>query len=835
MNEEQNTKPSGKKKWIKRSIYALLLVTLIPVALAVYVYMSRDRIKQQVLEQINLSLKTDIRIQQIGIDFYHNFPRVSLDLQEVTVADAFNSQTKLIEAQHVYIGFNLIDIFNHHYRIRKIYIDSGSVHVFVTNKGRPNYLIYQSDSSSSKEPFLLNLEEIEFTKVAVVYDNRNSKQFYEGLFHEVNCALVINDQSTNMKCSGSLLAQTIKVEKTTWVREKEIKLKGGFEYQHKNNKFTLQTTNLSIDALHLVLTGDIVNAEKYTDVNIIFKAKEAGIQSLLAVLPFKSNLSNDWKSEGDVYFAGSLKGRNDARQSPAIHINFGVSDGKLVESSKGITIQQIACKGVLDYSKGKGSIKLNPLQCRMDESDFSGSLQLTDFSNPLLSTTLTCHVNANDLLKLSGIAFIKDADGKIDAQLKLNGRLADFKNNIEQVTTSGEITMDLEDISFRDFKEDIELLKADIKVNGEDFIIQTLQSTFEKSDISISGKLLNVFGYLFHKQQLVADVKYHSNFIDLRHFMLPTSTSDNKEQSAPFALPANIRLKADASIDELVYNQFKGKQVSGSVEWVDNHIDLRNLKAIAFNGNINGSCQLNASADGRFLISGEGKLAGVNITEVFKQCNNFSQEELTDQHLKGLLTCTFDMTSVWSNQWVYDPDRFFLSANLAIQNGEILNYAPLQKLSRFASIDDLKNLRFASLKNTIDIRGRVITIPEMDVMNNALNLNLAGTHTFSNELDYHLKIKLSELLRKKRKPVENEFGEEEESGKGMYLYLTMKGPANNLKIAYDKIGVKNKIKQDLSKEKENIKEVLKKELGIGKDTTIKEKQTDSDELEFEAE
>jgi hypothetical protein len=49
----------------------------------------------------------------------------------------------------------------------------------------------------------------------------------------------------------------------------------------------------------------------------------------------------------------------------------------------------------------------------------------------------------------------------------------------------------------------------------------------------------------------------------------------------------------------------------------------------------------------------------------------------------------------------------------------------------------------------------------MDIHNNALNLNLSGTHTFDNVLDYKIKLSLSELLSKKRKSQNNEFGEED--------------------------------------------------------------------------
>jgi hypothetical protein len=122
----------------------------------------------------------------------------------------------------------------------------------------------------------------------------------------------------------------------------------------------------------------------------------------------------------------------------------------------------------------------------------------------------------------------------------------------------------------------------------------------------------------------------------------------------------------------------------------------------------------------------------------------------------------------------------------------------------------------------------------MDVLNNALNLNISGTHTFDNFMDYHLRIKLSELLSKKRRTQTNEFNEEETT-EGIFLYLSMKGPADNLKFSYDKKGAREQLKENLKKESEAAKTIWKKELGIEKDETIKEKKTDNNELEFEQE
>jgi len=189
---------------------------------------------------------------------------------------------------------------------------------------------------------------------------------------------------------------------------------------------------------------------------------------------------------------------------------------------------------------------------------------------------------------------------------------------------------------------------------------------------------------------------------------------------------------------------------------------------------------------------------------------------------------------VWNNNLECDLDKLYMIGKIEISNGQLQNYKPLESLSRFVNIDDLRNIKFANLSNTIEIKKRMIFIPSMEVKNNALDLSIAGTHTFNNVVDYQIKIKLGDLLAKKYRQRPSEF-EEENLDKGSFLYLSMKGPVDKLQFSYDKKQARKKVMDDLKNEKETLKNVLRKELGIEKDNGIKEKNNNNDELEFEAE
>ena len=105
----------------------------------------------------------------------------------------------------------------------------------------------------------------------------------------------------------------------------------------------------------------------------------------------------------------------------------------------------------------------------------------------------------------------------------------------------------------------------------------------------------------------------------------------------------------------------------------------------------------------------------------------------------------------------------------------------------------------------------------MDIQSNVLRLTGYGTHTFDNNIDYHVKVGLRELLSKKflkNKKVQVDANGEavEDDGKGgTNLFLAISGTADDPKVKYDTKAVSAKIKQDLQNEKLNLKKLFKNE------------------------
>jgi hypothetical protein len=113
----------------------------------------------------------------------------------------------------------------------------------------------------------------------------------------------------------------------------------------------------------------------------------------------------------------------------------------------------------------------------------------------------------------------------------------------------------------------------------------------------------------------------------------------------------------------------------------------------------------------------------------------------------------------------------------------------------------------------------------MNIESSAMSLSASGIHSFDNEIEYHIKLLLSDLLAKKAKRARREveeFGEVEDDGTGKTsLFIAMKGKLDNPTITFDGKGAREKIKNDIQREKQNMKQILHDEWGMFKrDTTL---------------
>jgi len=161
-------------------------------------------------------------------------------------------------------------------------------------------------------------------------------------------------------------------------------------------------------------------------------------------------------------------------------------------------------------------------------------------------------------------------------------------------------------------------------------------------------------------------------------------------------------------------------------------------------------------------------------------------------------------------------------------------------LSKFIAVDELKNIKFSTLKNRIYIKDKQIVIPQMDVYSSAFDITASGVHLFDNHYNYRLKVLLSDILwgKAKRAKQENEeFGTIEDDGLGKTsIPISITGYNSDYKISYDSKKALDVVKESFKNQKREMRNTLNEEFGWFKnDTTFKKDKVEKKKTRFKVE
>jgi hypothetical protein len=568
------------------------------------------------------------------------------------------------------------------------------------------------------------------------------------------------------------------------------------------------------------------------------KGSEMSIQSFISLLPkAQQNKLKDYQSTGDFYFDADINGSIGPKKVPSIKIKAGIKNGSVTIENEKIKKQKIEQVELnVEFTNGKSTnlnaavLQINKFKGTLDGNPISAQASIRNFNNPRIFLTLATTASLKKLGELMPDAPVQFTNGSMAINVNLNGLWSDFSavNNIEKTNANGSIV--IKDAAFRLPNSSLVCKNGNGNFSFEknDLKINQLNAQLGNSDLALQGYFRNLLGFvLFSDQSLQIDAQLKANKINLAELISSTPTNNTQSE---YLIKINPKLSCNLKVDinELIFQKFKANDIGGNIQIGNQQINTDYLSFRAQDGLVFAKIKLDASVGKPLSIDADLNLKKINITKFFYEFEEFDLEIIQSKNLKGLATASIKVHSIWDKYLAANTDALTAEGPILIENGELINFEPMLALSKFIDVNELKNLKFASLANTLSIKNRIVTIPAMQIQSSALNVDFAGTHNFDNIIDYRLKILLSDLIKKKSKRLGDEqFGELEDDGRGKtILYIKMYGDAENPKFNIDKIGIKKKLADDLKKEGKAVKQVLKEEFNswFDKEAEFKEQQ-----------
>ena len=814
--------------WIRLFVALVLLVLLLFLFTVSMVYLNKQKVGNVIVAELNKSLRTEITVDKIDMVFISTFPFVSLEFRNVLGKEVLpEGQTPdtLFHAGEVYLKFNVIDIYKKNYSIKQIKVEDASFRMKVFKDGSNNYVFWKTSEEGSA--ISLDLEKINIVNCRFTYQDFSGKQYYDIFINKSVSRGQFNSEWNQIKTQNDLLINTIQVDKVVFARNLPSYLEMTFLHNGSKNEISISDNKLILNKLPFFVKGTYNYSDKQS-VDAVIESREISLKEVLALLPeqFKKPLDS-YKTTGILDVSVTIKGG----LSPEILADFKINNGTLENKKNNILINKINLSG--SFSNGEkrslttSKVNIDNFSMNLNDGFFKGKLSLTNLNQPILDGRISSDFDLKILQTLFPIPNVEDLSGKLKADISIAGRIDDLSRGqayaLEQCKFNGEAFISDGFVKLKDFKNPLEELNTNLLFSNNKIEASYLNTRINKTDVSFSGEIRNLLNYLFAENDLHISGSAIANKLNLDDFF----SQQESDAVSGISLPKNISADVILTVTNFQYRTLKSNDIKTRLLYKNNSVSLENTNLSVWGGRINGNVFMNLISDEKISFQGNVDVKTIDIGNLFTTFDNFGQQMFTSENLKGTVSSNIRFGFVYVLSSGIDMASLKTVVNMKLENGELINIDPLMKLSSFLDENSLKHIKFKTLTNNFVIQNKVLEIPEMAIESNAVNFQLHGKHTFDNEIDYHIRLNLSELASKRqRERLQKEqetFGVfEENDSEKLSLYILVKGSVDNPVFKFDMPSAKQKIKEDIKKEKESVKETLKNEFTSKEDQVEKE-------------
>lgn len=778
--------------------------------LFLYIYFNEAKIVAYIIEDINKKIDTKISASAIDVSLFKSFPNVSLSFSKLKIESSKSylknqpAKPELLSANKLHIHFNLYHFLQKNFKVSGISAEGGYVNILIEKNGRKNYNFLKEPDESHPQEIKLELNHIELENMFLNYVDQQQNFYTTGYVMFVKLEGVVN--ATQIDGFINLAIKDLDVNKSIKLKDKLL-----FKSSISFKKSDLRLENISLNHKNSNINGAFFyNEKKYSaQVKTNFIEVEELITYLNKYIPKEVNLH-----EGRISVEGVLNG---SKIETVTSANFKVTLSDL--RSNCLKIKNFMLDGFFVVHKNAHNIniKTSNLDFKYKNSNFSlsGSYNLnkTDEFNLLAQGEVTLNdindfVDSSEYNILTGKAGIKIglsnlnplmgnkditiADFKIAAEGELDGFSGAFYSKAYRLNDA--------QCKFSYTDDNLSLLKASGKLN----------STFFNSTLYVN----NLISYTTGKKDLFIKGDIKCDSVIPIHFIAHKRNTASDEQTT--AVNGDVQLE----FGQLEYEKIYAKEFRCRLQFSDKKYLFFNLNTKFYKGSIFNSEAI-INLENRMHIQSKLQFKEIEIRELFRTFDNFGQTQLKAENINGKLNGSCESLLTWDEQNKLIVADMKVSANFEIVNGTLNNFKPVEKLANYLEINDINNIKFKNIKNTISISNNMLFIPEMEIQSSAINLNISGQHSFSNDYEYHFNMLIADILipKKKNKKQDYEFGVVQEEHKNRSrLYLKLTGKDDKFKFSYDNKKAMEAFSGKMYDEKKKLKSIVKEEFSAKMDS-----------------
>jgi hypothetical protein len=798
----------------------------------------KEKIKELFISEINKQLITEVRVDKVKFSIIKDFPYASVRFYNVGLKEAIKrkSNKDLLTADVISLRFSIMDIFSDQFRVNSLMISKATANLVEYPDGSDNYHFWKSTAKKSGGKFEIDLEKVLLLETSISYSNTANQQAYSVFTPESSLSGSFTEELFTLAARGDVVINEMTMGGTRFLAGRKAVLDARIKVDSRLKSYEILKGDLRLNELGLSISGQIREYPENRQIDITVLSSDASLEELITIIPANYLKSiQDYRFKGDTKLTLVMKGIHGNGKLPAIKASLSLEEGKIGRSRSSVSLENV--HGTLDYSAGQDGtnevLVIRDMSARLRNGTISGSLQMKGLSRSTVTGSINAKIDLEDVMELLKLDTLRSLKGSLHVNGQFDGILADIKqpstDDLANCRISGTARISEGELGIKGFQNLARNIDGTIAFENNNARLNQLYLKYGKSDFNIVGSAGNVIGWLLVKnQKLLLQGSVNSESTDWNDI----SSANPSGGEYKLELPGDIDLQnLKLNIRNFKFRKFSAKNITASLRMNNRILVANNILMQSMNGVVSGQGSLNASNSNHLLIQCKASINKVNLKRLFAEFGNFGNSDLTSENLDGSVTANVIYASRMFPNLEMDLESVKAHADIRVDNGQLVNYEPMKGLSKFLNVEDLADIRFETLHNQIDIANRIIYIPDMNIKSSAIDLSLMGTHTFSNEVNYHFSIALADLIAAKfqrKNPgfkKQTDFGPVEDDGRGKtQILVSLTGTVDDPVFAYDRKAAAEKINKELRIQKVELKEAFKKEFGSLSGDTLRKSQ-----------
>ncbi len=798
----------SKKTWrriLRVSVIVIGVYLLLMIGISIYISSSKERLVKFLTSRMKESILGELKIDNADITVWRSFPKIGIRLSNVSISDSFYNKP-FLQAKLITAKVGLFDLIGMKVTISSVEIDDAVIHTFIDKNGYTNSYVLKPQNKSkrkSKKPVVIN--NLELNNVTAISEDAIKNKRFEVRMKNIDADISLNGGKYFIDMDEDVLIRGLgfNLGKGYWLENQTLQGYWKLQFDTAGNILSFNDTKVKIQGHPFVIRGAFYTNTPAAHFRVDASTKDLSYPAVLAILkPTTSDkikkLSFSKGFDANITIDGPLA----YKTIPLVKVDYSTKDNDMGTpvmnlnscTFKGNFINQV--NTALPLTDDNSRVTINSFVSKWGDIELKAqNIAVTNLLKPVLQFEFYAQCTLPQLDEQLSSSTLQFVNGEAKLYLAYNGPLIADASLLDQLDakihmSNGKIIYEPRNLTFSE-------CNGNINLTGNNLLVDSFECNLNTNHfvVNITGENLN---RISSKEAGKADIRCNVfspsiNLSDFKTLFAQKNKTVAKTQKGGLAKTANSiddavengNLYFNMKANKVTLKNFLATNVTADIFFREDDWQIQKAYLQHADGTFNLTAKVHQVNDALHQLTAQIDIANINIKKLLYGFDNFGQTSLTSSNITGTMNSKADIASNIDSKGKLVSSTLNGNMFFSLKNASLINFQPLLNIQKYVFKNrDLKNVQFAELKDTFNIKNGDIYINRMPVQSSALTMYIEGIYSFADRTDISIQVPLTTLLSKPGEDFKK-INKKKAKNPGASIYLRAKDKGGQVKVGLD--------------------------------------------------